>query len=389
MFLNKMLSLQNIKIGYSISQRFTSSEPLTVFSDINLQANSGQSIALIGENGVGKSTLLRTIANLQNAISGEVLIKNKIISEYKQPEIAKIISYVSTNNTNLPNLTVSELISLGRFPHTNWLGKLKQSDRQTISKSLELTEITHLADKSVNEISDGEKQRVMIARALAQNTDIIILDEPTAFLDLANKHHLSYIINKLSKDENKLVLFSTHDLNIAIKYADIIWLMLPEKIITGSPEDLILKNQFSLIFKNKNIKFDNSNADFNFDKKIIGQIEITNEGTQREIQKNTHRETQKNTQREIQKNTHRVAQSHPVSKTMDLHEYWTKKALERIGYEIQQNAKIKVIIKIKDNNIVWQLDKNNKTKTYKTISDLCSDLTGFKNLSGLNELLTN
>ncbi len=341
-----MLSLQNIKIGYSSSHRFKQNEPMAVFSDINLNANSRQSIALIGENGIGKSTLLRTIANLQNAISGKILINNKLISDYKQHELAKIISYVSTNNTNLPNLTVSELISLGRFPHTNWIGNLKEDDKQIISNALETTEIQHLADKSVNQISDGEKQRVMIARALAQNTSIIILDEPTAFLDLANKHHLSYIINKLSKEENKLVIFSTHDLNIAIKYADTIWLMLPDKIIIGTPEDLILKKQFSLIFKNKNIKFDDFNADFNFDKKIINQVQLIIETNHDSI----------------------------LNKEIELYEYWTKKALERIGYEIKQNTKISVILKIEDNKIVWQTNQNNKTKKHKTISELLSAL---------------
>jgi len=341
-----MISLQNLKIGYSSSHRFKQNEPMAVFSDINLDANSRQSIALIGQNGIGKSTLLRTIANLQNAISGKILINNKLITDYKQHELAKIISYVSTNNANLPNLTVSELISLGRFPHTNWIGNLKDADRQIISKSLEVTEIKHLKNKSVNQISDGEKQRVMIARALAQNTDIIILDEPTAFLDLANKHHLSYIINKLSKEENKLVIFSTHDLNIAIKYADTIWLMLPDKIISGSPEDLIIDKKFSLIFKNKNIKFDDFNADFNFDKKIIHQVQLIID----------------------------EPKNSPPNKEMELYQYWTIKALERIGYEIKQNAKISVIIKQEENQIVWQTNQNNKIKTHKTITELLENL---------------
>ncbi len=323
-----LLQARNISIGYKIGK-----QRKIVLSNINLLSNQKQTIAMIGENGVGKSTLLRTIAGLQSIINGDLLINNKNIANYKQHEIAKLISYVSTSNNNLPNLTVSELISLGRFPHTNWIGKLEHEDKKIINNSLELTEINHLLNKKITEISDGEKQRVMIARAFTQNTDIIILDEPTAFLDLANKHHLSFIINKLSKEENKLVIFSTHDLNIAIKYADIIWLMLEDKIIVGAPEDLILNNHFSNIFKNKKVKFDNFNADFCFDKKIINSINIVN-----------------NTDSEV-------------------HLHWTKKAVERIGYQVDQNANAQIII-TKETDFFWKLNYNNKTEICTTIQEL-------------------
>ncbi|MCH7658592.1 MAG: ATP-binding cassette domain-containing protein, partial [Bacteroidetes bacterium] len=235
-----VLLTNELEIGFTVSKYRKDS----VYSGINISAANGELVALIGQNGIGKSTLLRTLANLQKALSGEILIKDTEISEYKRIEIARIISFVSTEPVRIANLKVFELVALGRFPHTNWAGRLKQGDRKVVQEAIRLVGLEGFEQKPVSEISDGERQRAMIARTLAQETGIVILDEPTAFLDLPGKYEIIQILNDLASNTGKTIIFSTHDLNIALHQADKIWLMLPGEIVAGAPEDLVLKPRF-------------------------------------------------------------------------------------------------------------------------------------------------
>jgi iron complex transport system ATP-binding protein len=211
---------------------------------------------LLGRNGVGKSTLLRTLAGLQSPVSGELKLRGKDISQYSRKEKSSLISFVSTEKPDVVDMTVFNLVSLGRYSYTNWLGSLDENDKIIVRHSMKIAGVAHLADSNINEISDGELQRVMIARTLAQDTSIIILDEPVAFLDLPNKFEILLLLRNLAWNEKKTIILSAHDLDIAIRLADMLWIMTDEKLEQGAPEDFALKRGFDAIFSNTQIFFD-------------------------------------------------------------------------------------------------------------------------------------
>ncbi|MFP9098645.1 ABC transporter ATP-binding protein [Flavobacterium sp. RHBU_24] len=240
----------NISIGYG------GKKPVTVADNLSLALKKGTLTALIGANGIGKSTLLRTLSGLQKPLKGEVLIGNKNLSSYSRSALAQQLSLVLTESPNAGNLTVFELVSLGRQPYTNWLGSLTPNDIAKINQALALTQTQHLADKKYFEISDGQLQNVMIARALAQDTPVIILDEPTTHLDLPHKIRLIKLLKKLAAEENKCILFSTHDLDLALQMADELVIMKKGCLVQGSPETLINSNGVNNIFDDESIVFD-------------------------------------------------------------------------------------------------------------------------------------
>jgi iron complex transport system ATP-binding protein len=213
-------------------------------------------IVLLGRNGAGKSTLLRTLAGLQTPISGELKLMNKDISQYSQKEKSSLISFVSTEKPNIANMTVFNLVSLGRYSYTNWLGSLNSADKQIVCDAIKSAGISHLENENINEISDGELQRVMIARTLAQDTPVIILDEPVAFLDLPNKFEILLLLRNLAWNKKKIVILSAHDMDIAIRLADMLWIMTTQNLEQGAPEDFALKRGFAGIFKDSGISFD-------------------------------------------------------------------------------------------------------------------------------------
>src|SRR5690606_10684611 len=163
-------------------------QPLEVLKNINLTAATGEMVALIGSNGIGKSTLLRTIAAFQPSLAGEIQISGKGLKTLNPKEISRIMSFVSTEIIRIPNLSVFDLVAYGRFPYTNWIGMLANEDKRAVYDAIEKVGLGEMAGKPVMQISDGERQRAMIARALAQDTPVIILDEPTAYLDVSNKY---------------------------------------------------------------------------------------------------------------------------------------------------------------------------------------------------------
>ena len=302
-----ILNIDNLGIGYTLKK----DQKNILFKDINLTANSGELIALIGKNGIGKSTLLRNIAGLQEPIHGKISFYNQLLKKYKRSEFARMVSFVSTEIVQVSNLKVFDLVALGRFPHTNWMGKLQTKDIVRSNDAIEMVGMSTFLNKNVNEISDGERQRVMIARTLAQDTKIIVLDEPTAFLDLPNKYEIVHLLNNLSKDENKTVIFSTHDLNIAIQEADKIWLMIDDKVIEGAPEDLILNETFNKLFEKSNLNFDKVKGDFQMKRKHTVKIGLVGDG---------------------------------------IHYTWTKKALERLGFSVIKGNTSDTYIQIENRN---------------------------------------
>lgn len=263
----KIIELARTSVGYKGKAK----SDKVVKSDISVYALKGELVAIIGENGVGKSTLLRTIAGFQPPISGDIRICGKPISRYREKDLALLMSFVSTEIIRVSNLSVFDLVSLGRYPHTNWFGKLLEEDMNMIEEAISSVGLRGYENRMVNHLSDGERQKVMIARTLAQNTDIIVLDEPTAFLDLSNKYEIVHILHRLASDKGKTILFSTHDLTTAIAESDRLWLMLHESVEQGAPEDLILNGNFNAIFQNKNIYFDQEKGDF----RILKQTKLT------------------------------------------------------------------------------------------------------------------
>jgi iron complex transport system ATP-binding protein len=231
-------------------------------------------IVLLGRNGVGKSTLLRTLAGLQPPISGELNLMDKDISQYSSKEKSALISFVSTEKPNIANMTVFNLVSLGRYSHTNWLGSLNDADKQIVCDAIKSAGVSHLENEKINEISDGELQRVMIARTLAQDTPVIILDEPVAFLDLPNKFEILLLLRNLAWNEKKTIILSAHDMDIAIRLADVLWIMTAKSLEQGAPEDFALKRGFADIFKDTGISFDYDTGIVDAGINLSGQISL-------------------------------------------------------------------------------------------------------------------
>lgn len=252
-----ILKCENISIGYNNNKQKN-----VVCSNINLSLESGKLIGLIGANGVGKSTLLRTLTGIQKPISGSILLNYENLNGIKSLELAQNLSVVLTEKLPPSNLTVFELVALGRQPYTNWLGKLSDDDYYKINQAIELTQIAHLANKKHYQISDGQLQKVLVARALAQDTPLIILDEPTTHLDLLHKVSVFKLLKKLTQETNKCILFSTHDIDLSIQLCDEIIVMKPEIVIQDQPCNLISKGVFNSLFTNENIVFDNEKGKF-------------------------------------------------------------------------------------------------------------------------------
>jgi iron complex transport system ATP-binding protein len=241
----------DLSIGYT-----TKKEVRPVAKDLNLQLNAGKLISLVGANGIGKSTLLRTLCGIQKPLDGKVHLNGKAIETYEALDLAQQLSLVLTDKIPLSNLSVFELIALGRQPYTNWLGKLSADDLKQVERAMELTDIQHLADKKHYEISDGQLQKVLIARALAQDTPLIILDEPTTHLDLLHKVSVFKLLKNLSEKTQKCILFSTHDIDLAIQLSDDMIVMTPEMVVQDQPCNLISQGVFNRLFINENILFD-------------------------------------------------------------------------------------------------------------------------------------
>jgi iron complex transport system ATP-binding protein len=252
-----ILSTSNLSIGYA-----TKKGKNTIGFNLNLSLEAGKLIALVGANGIGKSTLLRTLTGIQKPLDGKVYLNSKSIHDFDALDLAQNLSVVLTEKLPPSNLTVFELIALGRQPYTNWLGKLSPEDYQKINQAVALTHIEHLLDKKHYEISDGQLQIVLIARALAQDTPLIFLDEPTTHLDLPHKVSVFKLLKKLSQETDKCILFSTHDVDLAIQLSDEMIVMTEETVVQDQPCNLITKGVFNSLFKDNAISFDGEKGKF-------------------------------------------------------------------------------------------------------------------------------
>ncbi len=298
------VSTQNLTIGYHDN---------VVQQNLNLQVNRGEFVCVLGTNGCGKSTLFRTIAGLQPALRGSTTMDGTDVFALDANQKSLLFSLVLTEKIDLENTTVFDMVALGRYPYTSWLGGLSPNDTEVVLHALEQVHLQHKTYKQFGELSDGEKQRVMIAKALAQDTPLILLDEPTAHLDLPNRVEIMLLLQKLAHETQKAVLLSTHELDLALQAADKIWLMKQQMgVISGIPEDLVLNGSFQEVFATDAFFFNIANGNFSMNYCCTKPIKIVGEKEQL---------------------------------------YWTTRALARLGYCGQSEAD--VVVEVRNNS--WKL----------------------------------
>ncbi len=290
-----LLHAKNLSVGYTEGDT-----QHVLFENIDLELHAGELVCFMGANGIGKSSLIRTLAGLQKSLSGAAPFDSA------QDDRQKTISVVLTDRVNVVNMTVAELVALGRYPYLDWDIKLSDEDKSIIERAIHDTHIQNISNKKLFELSDGQLQMAMIARALAQDTQVILLDEPTAHLDLNNRVEIMNLLRKLARNSDKAILVATHELDLALQTADLIWLAgNDKKLITGIPEDLVLNGSFDEIFRFKG-----------FDLKT-GKV------------------------------AHEAWRNKSVKLIGEGFEYlWTKNALERSGFSISENSS--TIIQISD-----------------------------------------
>ena len=254
---HSVLKTEQLSIGYQ-----TKKDTIVIASNINIELNSGELIGLVGANGIGKSTLLCTLTNVQPSLNGNIYINKKPIEQYNNIDLAKALSLVLTESIASKNLSIFEIVALGRQPYTNWVGNLSETDISIINKSLNDTNLKDIKHKKCYELSDGQLQKVMIARALAQDTDLIILDEPTTHLDMYHKAYILKLLQKLAKDNNKTILFSSHEIDLAIQLCDKLVVMTENNVVSGAPSKLIERDTFDALFPKDFITFDKTTNSF-------------------------------------------------------------------------------------------------------------------------------
>jgi iron complex transport system ATP-binding protein len=252
-----ILKTKHLSIGYQ-TKKATS----VITENINLELKQGELIGLVGANGIGKSTLLRTLSAIQKPLEGDIEIHDIPLKNYAALDLAKTMSLVLTEQLMAKNLSVEELIALGRQPYTNWVGNLSKEDISAVKKAIEHTNLKDLKHRKCFELSDGQLQKVMIARALAQDTDLIILDEPTTHLDMYHKAYILKLLQRLAKDTNKTILFSSHEIDLAIQLCDTMIVMTNDKVVSDSPCHLIEQGVFETLFPKDLIGFDQKTGSF-------------------------------------------------------------------------------------------------------------------------------
>lgn len=266
-----ILETKDLSIGYK-------GNPL--FSNLNLKVGKGELTCLLGPNGAGKTTLIHTLIGMLQPVSGEVRVKGKSIGNLSAIELSRYIAVVLSQKLTPINLSVFDIVALGRTPHTNWLGHLSSTDKNEVHKAMELVNIRQFSKRFIHELSDGERQKVMIARALAQDTPLLVLDEPTAHLDIGNRVELLTLLKDLARETQKAILLSTHELEMSIQLADTVWLITSGgELKSGSPEDLILTGRIGETFQTDKVSFDIHSGSFQIKHESKGEIDLIGGGT--------------------------------------------------------------------------------------------------------------
>jgi iron complex transport system ATP-binding protein len=286
-----------LTVGYPRRQR--TAGDTVILNDLSLSIGAGELVCLLGPNGAGKSTLLRTIGGMQRPLAGEVWLEDKNVHRVAPRELARILSVVLTERLSTSLLTVYEIVSIGRHPYTDWRGTLTERDHAAIRKAIETVHVEAFIARQLSELSDGERQRVMLARALAQEPRLLILDEITAFLDLPRRVEIMHLLRGLAHEHAYAILMSTHDLELAMRHADSVWLCAGGQLSVGAPEELVWNGTFERAFQDEGLAFDAERGTFAARRASAGMVRVVGTG---------------------------------------VHAAWTGRALERLGYEVVQSA---------------------------------------------------
>ncbi|MCK5856658.1 MAG: ABC transporter ATP-binding protein [Bacteroidales bacterium] len=323
-----LLETRDLSIGYH-----NDSGDKVLGASLNLKLMKGSFVALLGPNGSGKSTLIRSISGLLKELSGEVLIDGIPLNKISKSSLAKKISVVLTDPILTPGLSVFDVVSYGRFPYTNWLGKLQTKDISIIEESLVLVDMNGFNDRKISTLSDGERQRVMIAKALAQQSDIVILDEPTAHLDLINRVEIMKLLRQLAHEQKRAILISTHELDLAMQSSDMLWLMRDDqKISVGAPEDLVLNNAMQQVFAKSSVDFDHLSGMFRIKHDLKMQMYLRCDDAQVAL--------------------------------------WTKKAFEKIGISLESSTALLDVISYSIEEKLWKAYINGVEKDFDSLADI-------------------
>ena len=268
------IRVENLVTGYTDKHR-----TITVTPRFDASLCSGELTCLLGPNGAGKSTLLKTLSGFLPPVSGTIEIEGRRVNDYSESRLARMIGVVLTERISLNNMTVEELVAMGRSPYTGFWGRLSADDRRIVDESISLVRIDDLRKRMIQTLSDGERQKTMIAKALAQETPVIFLDEPTAFLDFPSKVEVMQLLLNLARMKNKTVFLSTHDLELALQIADKIWLIDKAKgVEVGTPEDLSLSGRMGEFFAREGVVFDRLSGMFRIDSHPSHRIRVNGTG---------------------------------------------------------------------------------------------------------------
>lgn len=264
------ITLTNLTTGYH-----NRSGNIAVTANINATLRAGELTCLLGPNGAGKSTLLRTLCGFQPPLSGQIAVNDRRLTDISPAELARIIGVVLTERLSINNMTVEQLVGMGRAPYTGFWGRLTADDLRAVDEATALTGIDSLRSRMIQTLSDGERQKTMIAKALAQQTPVIFLDEPTAFLDYPSKVEIIRLLHKLAHADRKIIFLSTHDLELALQIADSLWLIRHDCGLTvGIPEDLAYTRNIERYFRRAGVEFDPAACAFRMSAVINRRIEI-------------------------------------------------------------------------------------------------------------------
>ena len=332
------LATRSLAVGYKSGR----SKRTVVLEDVDLELHRGEFVCMLGPNGAGKSTLLRTLGKMQPILDGSVEIEGRSIARLSGHALAKLLSVVLTQRLTVGHLTAYELIGLGRYPYTGWAAGLTPQDHRVIQWAIRVTRSHELAARDVSELSDGERQRVMIARALAQQPTVMLLDEPTAFLDLPTRVEITGLLKRLSRETGLAVLMSTHDLDLALRSADTLWLITPEhRLELGAPEDLILRGELQSTFSSSELYFDSDIGGFRPRIPAIGTALLVADG---------------------------------------LPGRWMRRALEREGFEIHESRDsgdemdVEIVADNSRETTTWRLKMGGAERQYSDIGSLIAQI---------------
>lgn len=326
--LKPALQTCDLTIGYRVSRR----ADIVVAQSLSLMLKRGELVGLLGPNGAGKSTLLRTLAGMQNPLAGQVLLSGDDAHTMPSKTLAQRLSVVLTDRPNVGLMNGYGLVALGRHPYTDWTGQLSEYDEAVVRWAIDAVNAGDVADKPVMELSDGQRQKLMIARALAQESDVILLDEPTAYLDLPRRVETMQLLKHLAQETNRAILLSTHDLDLALRTSDTLWLIADGEIRVGTPEDLVLSNAFEATFHSEGVTFDKRTGTFSLNAPRHTAIYVEGNG---------------------------------------IPYVWTCRALERLEYTIASTpTSIQIHINQTDRDPIWQLTVGAQTTEHHSIHDL-------------------